>query len=101
KYANLSNMLQPGLSILSDQFTKASNKLLQVEEVVQSYNKAVAPLASNQNMMFRQNDIEPNARATEYARSTHKRTDIAGKSHGRKDRRRGYACAHILLCELY
>ncbi|MFM7987830.1 MAG: hypothetical protein ACKPKO_51810, partial [Candidatus Fonsibacter sp.] len=47
------------------------------------------------------NDIEPNARATEYARSNHKRTDKSGKSIGSKDRRCKYAHAHILLCEVH
>ena len=70
---NISIMQRPGISILSDQFSNASKEVFQIETVVQSYNTAVAPLALNENMMFRQNDIEPNARATEYARSTHKK----------------------------
>jgi len=54
KYANISIMQRPGISIISDQFSNASKEVFQVETVVQSYNTAVAPLASNQNMMFRQ-----------------------------------------------
>ncbi|MFM7979063.1 MAG: hypothetical protein ACKPKO_07065 [Candidatus Fonsibacter sp.] len=53
-YANVSIMQRPGISILSDQLSNASKEVLQVETVVQSYNTASAPLASNQNMMFRQ-----------------------------------------------
>ena len=54
RYANVSIMQRPGISIISDQFSNASKEVFQVETVVQSYNTAVAPLASNQNMMFRQ-----------------------------------------------
>ncbi|MFM8215499.1 MAG: hypothetical protein ACKN82_12750, partial [Pirellula sp.] len=53
RYANISIMQRPGISILSDQFSKTSKEVFQVETVVQSYYTAVAPLASNQNMMFR------------------------------------------------
>ena len=54
RYANLSIMQRPDISIISDQFSNASKEVFQIETVVQSYNTAVAPLASNQNMMFRQ-----------------------------------------------
>ncbi|MFM7984728.1 MAG: hypothetical protein ACKPKO_35935, partial [Candidatus Fonsibacter sp.] len=50
----ISIMQRPGISILSEQFSNASKEVFKVETVVQSYNTAVAPLASNQNMMFRQ-----------------------------------------------
>ena len=48
RYANLSIMQRPDTSIISDQFSNASKKVFQTETVVQSYNTAVAPLASNQ-----------------------------------------------------
>ena len=54
RYANISIMQRPAIDIRSDQFSNASKEVFQVETVVQSYNTAVAPLASNQNMMFRQ-----------------------------------------------
>ena len=54
RYANVSIMQRPGINILSDQLSNASKEVFQVESVVQSYNTAVAPLASNKNMMFRQ-----------------------------------------------
>ena len=54
RYANLSIMQRPGISIISDQFSNASKEVFKIEAVVQSYNAAVAPLASNQHMMFRQ-----------------------------------------------
>ena len=47
-------MQRPDISIISDQFSNASKEVFQIETVVQSYNTAVAPLALNQNMMFRQ-----------------------------------------------
>ena len=54
RYANISIMQRPGINILSEQFFERVKKKFQVESVVQSYNRAVAPLASNQNAMFRQ-----------------------------------------------
>ncbi|MFM7979380.1 MAG: hypothetical protein ACKPKO_08705, partial [Candidatus Fonsibacter sp.] len=54
RFANISIMQRPGVSIISDHFSNASKEVFQVGTVVQSYNTAVAPLASNQNMMFRQ-----------------------------------------------
>ncbi|MFM7984121.1 MAG: hypothetical protein ACKPKO_32830, partial [Candidatus Fonsibacter sp.] len=52
--ANISIMQRPGISIISDHVANASQAVFQVETVVQSCNTAVAPLASNQNMMFKQ-----------------------------------------------
>ncbi|MFM7979171.1 MAG: hypothetical protein ACKPKO_07630 [Candidatus Fonsibacter sp.] len=57
RYANISIMQRPGINIISDQFSNASTEVFQVETGVQSYNTAVAPSASNQNMMFQTNDI--------------------------------------------
>ena len=54
RYANISIMQRPGINILSDQFSNASKEVFQVKSVVQSYNTAVAPLASSQNAMLRQ-----------------------------------------------
>ena len=54
RYANLSIMQRPDISIISDQFSNASKEVFQIETAVQSYNTAVPPLASNQNVMFRQ-----------------------------------------------
>ena len=54
RYANISIMQRPGIDVLSDQFSNASKEVFQAESVVQIYNTAVAPLASNQNAMFRQ-----------------------------------------------
>jgi len=100
RYANLSIMQRPDISIISDQFSNASKEVFQIETVVQSYNTAVAPLASNQNMMFRQTTSNQ-MRTTEYTRSNHKSPDLTDKPHGKKDKRRGHAHAHILLCQMY
>ena len=54
RYAELSTMQRPGIIIIYYQLSNASREVFQVETVVQSYNTAVAPLASNQHMMFRQ-----------------------------------------------
>ena len=54
KYAILSVMLRPGISILSDQCSNAAREAFQIETVAQSCNKAIAPLASSKNQMFRQ-----------------------------------------------
>ncbi|MFM7988989.1 MAG: hypothetical protein ACKPKO_57720 [Candidatus Fonsibacter sp.] len=94
RYANISIMQRPGISILSDQFSNVSNEVFQVETVVQSYNTAVALLASNQIMMFRRTTSN---QVRELLNTLGTLPDIIGKSHCRKDRRRGCAGAHIIL----
>ena len=101
RYANLSIMQRPDISIISDQFSNASKEVFQIETVVQSYNTAVAPLASNQNMMFRQTTSNQMRELLNILGALIKSPDLTEKPHGRKDKRRGHAHTHILLCVMY
>ena len=100
RYAHVSSMQRPGISIISDQFSNAPKNGIPSRNGCAELQHSGCAVGVKPEHDVQTNDIEPHARATEYAGSTHKRTDIAGKSPGRKDRRRGYACAHILLCEV-
>ncbi|MFM7982200.1 MAG: hypothetical protein ACKPKO_23060, partial [Candidatus Fonsibacter sp.] len=100
RYANVSIMQRPGISTLRSVFKRVKRGIPSRNGCTKlQYSGCAVGVKPEHDVQT--NDIEPHARATAYAGSTHTRTDIAGKSHGRKDRRRGYACAHILLCEVY
>ena len=99
RYANVSIMQRPGISIISDQFSNASKEVFQVETVVQSYNTAVAPLASNQNMMFRQTTSNHMRELLDTLGALVKGlTSLA--NHMAETIDCVYACARILLCEV-
>ena len=101
RYANISIMQRPGINILSEQFFERVKKTFQVESVVQSYNRAVAPLASNQNAMFRQTTSNQMRELLNILGALIEGLTSLTNHMAEKDRRSGYARAHILLREVY
>ena len=101
RYANISIMQRPGINILSEQFFERVKKTFQVESVVQSYNRAVAPLASNQNAMFRQTTSNQMRELLNILGALIEGLTSLTIHMAEKDRRSGYARAHILLREVY
>ncbi|MFM7982261.1 MAG: hypothetical protein ACKPKO_23375 [Candidatus Fonsibacter sp.] len=73
RYANISIMQRPGINILSDQFSNAPKRGIPSRNGCAELQHSGCAVGVKPEHAVQTNDIEPHARATGYARSTHKK----------------------------